>query len=59
MWAGRGLAGVGRIWVSIRHSDAVFGYRYLDWEFEDDDPLGDALNNLNLSGPYGEVKFLV
>lgn len=33
--------------------DAFFGYRYLDWEFDDDD----TFDNLNISGPYAGVKF--
>jgi hypothetical protein len=34
--------------------DAVFGYRYLDWSFDDDEVLED----LNLSGVMAGVKFL-
>lgn len=33
--------------------DAVLGYRYLDWDFDDDDTFDD----LNISGPYAGVKF--
>jgi len=33
--------------------DAVFGYRYLDWDFDD----SDAFDDLNLSGPFAGVKF--
>lgn len=32
---------------------AVFGYRYLDWNFDDNDTFDD----LNISGPYAGVKF--
>jgi len=33
--------------------DAVFGYRHIDWEFDDNDTFDD----LNMSGPYAGVKF--
>ena len=33
--------------------DAVFGYRYLDWSFDD----GEALEDLNLSGAMAGIKF--
>lgn len=33
--------------------DAVFGYRYLAWDFDDND----AFDDINLSGPYAGVKF--
>ena len=41
--------------VNYRFSkvDAVLGYRYLAWEFDDDDTFDD----LNISGPYAGVKF--
>jgi hypothetical protein len=35
--------------------DAVFGYRYLDWSFDD----GEALEDLNLSGIMAGIKFLL
>ncbi len=38
----------------FRKVDAVVGYRYLDWDFDDNDTFDD----LNLSGPYAGVKFL-
>lgn len=37
----------------FRKVDAVVGYRYLDWDFDDNDTFDD----LNLSGPYAGVKF--
>lgn len=33
--------------------DAVFGYRYLDWDFDDDA----AFQDINVSGPYAGVRF--
>ena len=33
--------------------DAVLGYRYLDWDFDDNDTFDD----LNISGPFAGVKF--
>ena len=33
--------------------DAVFGYRYLDWDFDDDT----AFQDINVSGPYAGVRF--
>lgn len=35
-------------------ADAVLGYRYLKWDFDDTN----VLDNLNLSGPFAGVKFL-
>jgi hypothetical protein len=34
--------------------DAVVGYRYLDWDFDDDN---EAFDDLNISGPFAGVKF--
>ena len=34
--------------------DTVLGYRYLDYEFDDDAEL---IDNLNISGPFAGVKF--
>jgi hypothetical protein len=36
--------------------DAVVGYRYLDWDFDDGDMLN--FDELNLGGPFAGVKFL-
>lgn len=33
--------------------DAIFGYRYLDWDFDKTEPFDD----LNISGPFAGVKF--
>jgi hypothetical protein len=33
--------------------DAAFGYRYLKWEFDDDDTFDD----LDISGPYAGIRF--
>ncbi len=33
---------------AFKSVEVLAGYRYLDWEFEDDDPV---FNDLNLGGP--------
>ena len=45
---------LGAVVYRFDHLDAVLGYRYLDWEF-DDEPVED----LNLSGIFAGVKFLL
>ncbi len=37
--------------------DLIGGYRYLDWDFDDDDKGGGTFNDLNVSGPIIGVKF--
>jgi len=37
--------------------DLVAGYRYLEWNFDDDDTGGGTFNDLNLSGPMFGAKF--
>lgn len=49
------LAGLG---YSLPRLDIVFGYRYLDWKFEADDPGGKVFDDLNFKGPYSGVKFV-
>jgi hypothetical protein len=49
---------LGGFGYQFKHLDAVFGYRYLDWEFDDDDPFGEALNNVEIHGPYAGVKWV-
>ena len=44
------LAGIN---YRFKRVDAVLGYRYLDWDFDDNEVLDD----LNLSGPFAGVKF--
>lgn len=44
------LAGLG---YQFKHLDVVAGYRYLEWDFDDDSVFDD----LSFSGPYGGVKF--
>ncbi len=34
--------------------DLTFGYRYLDWDFDEDTPV---YSDLNIDGPYAGVKF--
>ena len=38
----------------FRKIDAVFGYRYIEWDFDDTN----LLDNLNLHGPFAGIKFL-
>jgi len=38
--------------------DLVAGYRYLEWDFDDDDTGGGTLNELNMSGPMFGANFL-
>jgi hypothetical protein len=49
------LAGLG---YSLPRLDIVFGYRYLDWKFEANDPGGKVFDDLNFKGPYSGVKFV-
>jgi hypothetical protein len=49
------LAGFG---YQFKKLDAVFGYRYLEWNFDDDDPGGGTFDDLNLQGPYAGVRLL-
>jgi len=37
--------------------DAVFGYRYLRWEFDEGENLGKDFDNIYVSGPFAGVKF--
>ena len=48
------LAGLG---YRAKKLDAVFGYRYLDWDFDRSDPGGELLDDLNVHGPFAGVKF--
>ncbi len=48
------LAGLG---YKFNKLDVKFGYRYLDWNFDDSDAGGKALNDLNIHGPYAGVRF--
>jgi len=36
----------------------AFGYRYLDWEFDDDEKGGGTFNDLNISGPILGAEYL-
>jgi opacity protein-like surface antigen len=38
--------------------DVNFGYRYLEWDFADNDPGGDLFSDLEFHGPYAGVKFI-
>ena len=37
--------------------DVAFGYRYLDWSFDENDPGGETFADLDVGGPYAGVKF--
>ena len=37
----------------LRNVDVVAGYRYLEWQFDDDD----TFDELNVSGPYIGTRF--
>lgn len=37
--------------------EIVAGYRYLDWNFDDNDKGGDTFNDLTVSGPILGVTF--
>ena len=37
--------------------DAIVGYRYLKWEFDEGKDLGEELDNLDFGGPFAGVKF--
>ena len=49
------LAGFG---YQFNKMDAVFGYRHLEWDFDDGDTFGATFDDLNFSGPYAGVKYL-
>ena len=38
--------------------DLVAGYRYLEWDFDDDDTAGGTFKDLNMSGPVFGAKFM-
>ena len=46
------LGGVG---YRFKHFDLVGGYRYMDWNFNNND---DVFGDLNLSGPFVGAKFV-
>lgn len=48
------LGGVG---YRFGRFDAVAGYRYLEWDWDDDD-ASDVFKDLIVQGPYGGVKFV-
>lgn len=41
------------IYYRFEKLDAGFGYRYVEWDFDDDD----TFDELNISGPYAGAKF--
>lgn len=49
------FAGVG---YKFSRFDMVAGYRYLDWDFDDNDKGGGTFNDLNISGPIVGAKFV-
>lgn len=48
------LAGLG---YEFKNLDLKFGYRYLEWQFDDSGTFGKALTALDISGPYAGIKF--
>ncbi len=50
------FAGVG---YKYENFDVIAGYRHLEWDFDDTDPGGGALNSLDISGPIigGKYRF--
>ncbi len=44
---------LGGIGYRFRKVDAQVGYRYLDWDFDDND----VFNDINMKGLYGGVRF--
>jgi len=52
----QGLFNFGYRW---KPADIVFGYRYLSWDFADNDPGGEVFNDVAFTGPYlgARIKF--
>ncbi len=48
------LIGASRPW---KQREVRFGYRYVEWDFDDNDPGGEVFDELDFSGPYGGIKF--
>ncbi len=48
----------GGIGYKFSSFDLVASYRYLKWEFDDDDKGGDTFNDLDISGPMVGMKFV-
>lgn len=48
----------GAVGYKFSSFDLVAGYRYLTWEFDDDDKGGGTFNDLDISGPMVGVKFV-
>jgi hypothetical protein len=48
----------GAVGYKFSSFDLVAGYRYLAWEFDDDDKGGGTFNDLDISGPMVGVKFV-
>lgn len=49
------FAGVG---YKFSNFDLIAGYRYLDWDFDDDDKGGETFNDMTISGPIVGAKFV-
>lgn len=50
----QGFTGVG---YKYKNFDLNVGYRYLDWDFDDNDKGASTFNDLNISGPIIGAKF--
>lgn len=48
------FAGIGYQYENV---DLIAGYRYLDWDFDDDDKGGGTFNDLTISGPIIGAKY--
>ena len=51
-WQGMAVLG-----YKLNNFDATIGYRYIYWDFEDDEDLGEDYNNFDLSGPLAGITF--
>ncbi len=48
------LAGLG---YEFKNLDLKFGYRYLEWQFDNSDTFGKAFTQLDIGGPYAGIRF--
>ena len=48
----------GGIGYTFSSFDLVAGYRYMEWDFDDDDKGGGTFNDLDINGPMVGVKFV-
>jgi hypothetical protein len=48
---------LGAFGYHLKKVDLSFGYRYLEWDFDDNDAGGKVFNDLNFHGPFAGVTF--